>query len=91
LKGLTQDARLGIFSYRAAPIQVSYLGYPGTLGVDYVDYLIADKTLIPAHSQQHYSEKIVYLPHSYQVNDRKRDIAPVLFTKEELGLPQESF
>jgi len=91
LKGLTQDARLGIFSYRAAPIQVSYLGYPGTLGVDYIDYLIADKTLIPEQSQQHYSEKIVYLPHSYQVNDRKRDIAPVLFTKEELGLPQESF
>jgi predicted O-linked N-acetylglucosamine transferase (SPINDLY family) len=91
LKGLTQDARLGIFAYRVAPIQVSYLGYPGTLGVDYIDYLIADKTLIPVQSQQHYSEKIVYLPHSYQVNDRKRDIAPVLFTKEELGLPQESF
>lgn len=91
LKGLTQDARLGIFSYRAAPIQVSYLGYPGTLGVDYIDYLIADKTLIPAQSQQNYSEKIVYLPHSYQVNDRKRDIAPILFTKEELGLPKESF
>ena len=91
LKGLTLDARLGIFSYRAAPIQVSYLGYPGTLGAGYIDYLIADKTIIPVQSQQHYSEKIVYLPHSYQVNDRKRDIAPILFTKEELGLPQESF
>lgn len=91
LKGLTLDARLGIFSYRAAPIQVSYLGYPGTLGAGYIDYLIADKTIIPVQSQQHYSEKIVYLPHSYQVNDRKRDIAPILFTKEELGLPKESF
>ena len=91
LKGLTQDARLGIFSYKAAPIQVSYLGYPGTLGVDYIDYLIADKTLIPTDSQQHYSEKIVYLPNSYQVNDRQRAIAPTQFSKQELGLPQEAF
>ena len=91
LKGLTQDTRLGIFSYKAAPIQVSYLGYPGTLGADYIDYLIADKTLIPAESQQYYSEKIVYLPNSYQVNDRQRAIAPMRFTKQELGLPQDSF
>ena len=60
LKGVTQDYRLGIFSYRAAPIQVSYLGYPGTLGADYIDYLIADKTLIPPQSQQYYTEKIVF-------------------------------
>ena len=91
LKGLTQDTRLGIFSYKAAPIQVSYLGYPGTLGVDYIDYLIADKTLIPQKSQHNYSEKIVYLPHSYQVNDRQRVIAPTQFTKQQLGLPQEAF
>jgi predicted O-linked N-acetylglucosamine transferase (SPINDLY family) len=91
LKGLTKDARIGIFSYRAAPIQVSYLGYPGTLGADYIDYLIADKTLIPVQSQQHYSEKIVYLPNSYQVNDRHRAIAPTQFTKQELGLPQDAF
>ena len=91
LKGLTKDARIGIFSYRAAPIQVSYLGYPGTLGADYIDYLIADKTLIPVESQQHYSEKIVYLPNSYQVNDRHRLIAQTQFTKQELGLPQDGF
>jgi predicted O-linked N-acetylglucosamine transferase (SPINDLY family) len=91
LKGLTQDNRLGIFSYKAAPIQVSYLGYPGTLGVDYIDYLIADKTLIPKDSQQHYSEKIVYLPNSYQVNDRKRVISQKHFTKQEMGLPKEGF
>jgi predicted O-linked N-acetylglucosamine transferase (SPINDLY family) len=91
LKGLTQDTRLGIFSYKAAPIQVSYLGYPGTLGVDYIDYLIADKTLIPQESQQYYSEKIVYLPHSYQVNDSQRIISQKKFTKQELGLPQEAF
>jgi predicted O-linked N-acetylglucosamine transferase (SPINDLY family) len=91
LKGVTLDYRLGIFSYRAAPIQVSYLGYPGTLGTDYIDYLIADKTLIPQQSQQHYSEKIVYLPNSYQVNDRHRVIAPTQFTKQELGLPEDAF
>jgi predicted O-linked N-acetylglucosamine transferase (SPINDLY family) len=91
LKGATQHARLGIFSYMAAPIQVSYLGYPGTLGVDYMDYLIADKTLVPQRSQSHYSEKIVYLPHSYQVNDAQRIIAQTLFTKQELGLPQAAF
>jgi len=91
LKGVTQDYRLSIFSYRAAPIQVSYLGYPGTLGTDYIDYLIADKTLIPPQSQQHYSEKIVYLPNSYQVNDRHRVIAPTQFTKQELGLPEDAF
>jgi predicted O-linked N-acetylglucosamine transferase (SPINDLY family) len=91
LKGLTQDTRLGIFSYNAAPIQVSYLGYPGTLGADYIDYLIADKTLVPHESQKQYSEKIVYLPNSYQVNDRQRVIASKHFTKQELGLRQEDF
>jgi predicted O-linked N-acetylglucosamine transferase (SPINDLY family) len=91
LKGLTQDSRLGIFSYRAAPIQVSYLGYPGSLGAEYIDYLIADKTLIPEMSQPYYSEKIVYLPYSYQVNDRKKVIADTQFTKNELGLPLEGF
>ena len=91
LKGLTQDSRLGIFSYRAAPIQVSYLGYPGSLGAEYIDYLIADKMLIPEISQPNYSEKIVYLPNSYQVNDRKKVIADIQFTKNQLGLPSEGF
>ena len=91
LKGLTEDNRLGIFAYKAAPIQVSYLGFPGTLGASYIDYMIADKTIIPAESQKDYSEKIVYLPNSYQVNDRKRAISPKLITKKELGLPSDCF
>ena len=91
LGGHTGDNRMGIFSYRAAPIQVSYIGYPGTSGADYIDYLIADKTIIPKHSQQHYVEKIVYLPNSFQVNDRKRVISVKKFTREELGLPVEGF
>ena len=91
LKGLTQDCRLGIFSFKAAPIQVSYLGYPGTLGTEYMDYLIADRVLIPPESQQYYSEKIVYLPGSYQVNDRKRVISQTKFNRQEMGLPEEGF
>lgn len=91
LKGFTQDLRTGIFSYRAAPIQVSYLGYPGTMGADYIDYIIADNILIPPDSQRFYSEKVVYLPNSYQVNDRKRVIADTLSTRQELGLPENGF
>ena len=91
LKGFTQDARTGIFACRAAPIQVSYLGYPGTMGVDYMDYLVADKTLIPEESQQYYTERIVYLPNSYQVNDSRRQIAHTKFVREELGLPKMGF
>ena len=91
LKGSTKDHRFGIFSYRAAPVQVSYLGYPGTMGAEYIDYLIADKTLIPEESQKFYTEKIAYMPHSYQVNDRSRVIADRVFTKQEVGLPEEGF
>lgn len=91
LKGFTQDMRVGIFSYRAAPLQVNYLGYPGTMGAGYIDYLIGDGTLIPETSREQYSEKIVYLPNSYQVNDRKRAIAERTFTRKELGLPDVGF
>jgi len=91
LKGFTQGGRAGIFARRAAPIQVNYLGYPGTMGADYFDYLIADPTLIPASQQNHYKEKIVYLPNSYQVNDAKRPIAETAYTRAEMGLPQNGF
>ena len=91
LKGFTQHCRTGIFAYRAAPIQVNYLGYPGTMAAEYMDYLIADKVLIPEQSQGAYSEKIVYLPHSYQVNDRQRVISDKVFTRAELGLPEQGF
>jgi predicted O-linked N-acetylglucosamine transferase (SPINDLY family) len=91
LKGFTKDQRVGIFSYRAAPIQINYIGYPGTMATGYIDYIIADPTLITIDSQQHYLEKVVYLPYSYQVNDRQRVIADQIFTKEELGLPNDGF
>jgi len=91
LKGFTQNCRTGIFAYRAAPIQLSYLGYPGTMSTHYIDYLIADQTLIPQEAQQAYSEKIAYLPNSYQANDRKRVISEKQFTKGDLGLPEQGF
>jgi len=91
LKGFTKDFRMNIFAYRAAPIQVNYLGYPGTMGSDYIDYIIADQALIPAEYQCNYSEKIVYLPDSYQINDRLRVISDRVFTRHELGLPENAF
>jgi predicted O-linked N-acetylglucosamine transferase (SPINDLY family) len=91
LKGYTTDARTGIFAYRAAPIQVNYLGFPGTMGADYIDYLIADRTLIPPEGMRYFSEKIVYLPNSYQVNDRKKLVSDKVFSRAELGLPAEGF
>ena len=91
LKGFTQEARTGIFAQRAAPIQVNYLGYPGTMGAPYIDYLIADKTVIPAQSRQHYAERVVYLPCSYQVNDRQRPLTSKEFSREQLGLPATGF
>jgi predicted O-linked N-acetylglucosamine transferase (SPINDLY family) len=91
LKGFTKDSRMDIFAYRAAPIQVNYLGYPGTMGADYFDYIIADQILIPPEYQENYSEKIVYLPNSYQINDRLRVISDRVFTRQELGLPDNAF
>jgi len=91
LKGYTEDCRPGIFYERVAPLQVSYLGYPGTMGADFIDYLVADTTLIPEKCQKHYSEKIVYLPDSYQVNDDTRKISNKKYTRDELGLPDSGF
>lgn len=90
LGGLTQDARPSIFAYRAAPIQIGYIGYLGTMGSPYMDYILADKTIVPVELQEAYTEKIIYLP-SYQVNDPKRKISEKSFTREELGLPAEGF
>jgi len=91
LKGYTQDARTGMFAEGCAPIQVQYLGYPGTMGADYMDYVVADRTVIPPDSQSDYMEKIVWLPHSYQANDSKRKISSRVFTRQEVGLPASGF
>ena len=91
LKGHTTDGRAGILAHRAAPIQVNYLGYPGTMGADYIDYIIADRWVIPQEHQPYYTEQVVYLPDTYQVNDGKRKIAEYTPTRAEAGLPQEGF
>ena len=91
LKGYTHNSRPKIFSEGCAPIQVSYLGYPGTMGAKFIDYLIADQVLIPRKEQKYYSEKIVYMPDSYQVNMSKRTISKSYFSREDLGLPEKGF
>ena len=91
LKGYTKDSRAGIFKYQPAPVIVNYLGYPGTMANPNVHYIIADETLIPKEKQCFYSEKIAYLPNSYQINDSKRKIANHSFTRKEVGLPDSGF
>jgi predicted O-linked N-acetylglucosamine transferase (SPINDLY family) len=91
LGGQTMDARTGIFALRAAPIQINYLGYPGTMGAEHHDYIIADKTVIPEAHQQFFSEKMMYLPDCYQVNNDKKEISSRRFSREELGLPEDKF
>jgi protein O-GlcNAc transferase len=91
LTGFTADSRLGIFARRPAPIQVNYLGYPGTIGANYIDYIIADQTVIPDESRKFYSEKIVLLTNTYQVNDRNRVVSDKKFTRANSGLPPQGF
>jgi protein O-GlcNAc transferase len=91
LKGFTQDARPNVFARRPAPIQVNYLGYPGTMGADCFDYILADATVIPEDQFGSYSEKVVWLPGSYQVNDTRRPIAERTPTRRECRLPETAF
>jgi protein O-GlcNAc transferase len=91
LNGFFGEFRQQIFSYRPAPIQVNYLGFPGTIGIDYIDYIIADRVTIPEESKKFYTEKVVYLGNSYQANDDQRKISDKQFTRQELGLPETGF
>ncbi|WP_445221031.1 tetratricopeptide repeat protein [Bradyrhizobium sp. Pa8] len=91
LKGYTQDARTGIFAMRPAPIQVNYLGFPGTIGAGFIDYIVADRNVIPEHDFDCYAEKIAWLPESYQANDRDRAIADLMPVRVEHGLPDDAF
>lgn len=91
LKGYTRGARPGIFTYSPAPIQVSYLGYPSTLGAPYIHYLIADGVLIPEQSREHYTEKIAYMPDTYQVNAKRKVLPQDAASKTDHGLPEDAF
>lgn len=91
LKGHTRDARPRILAHRPAPIQVNYLGYPGTMGARFIDYVVADQIVLPFDQQPYYCEKIVHLPECYQPNDSKRPIADTAPGRRDAGLPEHGF
>ena len=91
LKGHTAYSRMPVLAYRPAPVQATYLGYPGTSGAPYIDYVIADRVVIPPEHQRFYTEKVMYLPDSYQVNDSGVQIAERTPSRAELGLPEHAF
>ncbi len=90
LKGYTAGDRLTIMARRPCDVQVTWLGYPGTTGAAFIDYLIADAFIIPPERESDYSERIVRLPHCYQPNDRKRAAAETL-SRAEYGIPDRAF
>ena len=90
LSGATHSSKTEVFAMLAAPIQTSYIGWLGTMGADYYDYLIAAEGMIPKRNQKYFTEKIVYLP-SYQVNDSKEPLPEAIFSRKDLGLPKDSF
>lgn len=87
LKGYTGESRPEILALRPAPVQVNYLGYPGTMGAPFIDFIIADGTLIPPGDEPGYGETVIRLPDSYQANDDRQPIAQAAPTRAELGLP----
>jgi predicted O-linked N-acetylglucosamine transferase (SPINDLY family) len=90
LKGFTGGARTGIFAQRAAPLQINFLGYPGTMGAEYIDYIVADHHVIPAPDQVHYSEKVITMPQCYQPTDAHRPL-PGATSRIDAGLPERGF
>jgi predicted O-linked N-acetylglucosamine transferase (SPINDLY family) len=91
LMGYTTNSRTGIFARRPAPVQAHYMGFPGTTGTPFLDYVIADRIVIPDAARAAYSEKVVTLPNSYYVNDSGRPISERAFSRAELGLPERGF
>lgn len=91
LMGHTLDARLGIFAHRPAPIQVGYLGYAGTTGADFIDYIIADPMVLPADQEPFFTERIVQLPECFFVNDSKRAVAGSVPSRRDAELPDQAF
>jgi predicted O-linked N-acetylglucosamine transferase (SPINDLY family) len=89
LSGHTEGTRLDVLSHRPAPAQVTYLGFPGTLGLPFIDYLIADPRIIPPELQHHYREKILYLPHCYLPRDNSVVPSPITPQRSDFGLPDE--
>ena len=91
LKGFTENARPGIFALRPAPVAVSYMGFPATMNAGFIDYIVADRFIIPETEAINYAEKVAYLPNSYWVNDTKKRISERQFSRADLGLPERGF
>jgi predicted O-linked N-acetylglucosamine transferase (SPINDLY family) len=91
LMGLTGAARNAILAHRPAPLQVNYLGFPGTMALPHMDYIIADPIVIPPNEARHYTEKIVHLPDTYMASDAHRRVADRVFTRADAGLPETGF
>lgn len=91
MTGHMEGNRLGILALRPAPLQVHYLGYPGTTGADFIDYFVADSMVVPEDEARYYSESLVWLPGCYQVNDDKPPASDRRFSRGRFGLPAESF
>ena len=85
------SGRAGVLARRPAPVQVNFLGYPGTMGADFIDYIVADPVVAPADQQRYFAEKIVHLPDCYQPNDTKRAIAERTPSRAACGLPSDAF
>ncbi len=91
LNGYFGAQRNGVFARRAAPLQVNYLGFPGTIGAGFMDYIIADRHVLPAEHRRFYNEKVAWLPHCYQANDDRREIAAQGPTRDDCNLPPDGF
>jgi predicted O-linked N-acetylglucosamine transferase (SPINDLY family) len=91
LKGYTRESRTEILALRPAPVQVNYLGFPGTMGAPFMDYILVDDFIVPADQQPFFSERLVHLPGCYQVNDSRREISPCTPSRAECKLPEEGF
>ena len=91
LNGHTFGGRTGILARRPAPIQVNYLGFPGSMGVDFIDYIIGDQIVIPDDHRRYFSEKVVTMPHAYFVTDNRRAVSPMVPTRADQGLPENGF
>lgn len=91
LKGYTVGHRMGICALKPAPVQITWLGFPGTTGADFMDYILTDRIVTPEEHASYYTEKFIFLPHSYQINDRQQSIVDAIFTRAQCGLPDNGF
>ncbi|MEL7318341.1 MAG: tetratricopeptide repeat protein [Pseudomonadota bacterium] len=89
-KGYTTDTRSDWFGHRLAPVQINYLGYPSTMAAPFMDYMVADRTIIPERHRAHYAEKIIWLPDTYQPGNNTLAIAPLRTTRSDHGLPEDA-